>query len=92
MTDVSKIASLILEKKKNERRDFCTAQMIFFSVFFFFLCSNHATQSSTRESAFLPSGISCGDTFSLGDATFLFYVNKSLGAGEGRGLSVNFDY
>lgn len=33
-----------------------------------------------------------GDTFSLGDATFLFYVNKSLGAEEGRGLSVNFDY
>ena len=34
----------------------------------------------------------CGDTFSLGDSTFLFYVNKSLGAEEGRGLSVNFDY
>lgn len=33
-----------------------------------------------------------GDTFSLGDSTFLFYVNKSLGADEGRGLSVNFDY
>lgn len=43
-------------------------------------------------SAFLPSRISCGDTFSLGDATFLFYVNKSLGAEEGSRLSVNFDY
>lgn len=30
----------------------------------------------------LPGRISCGDTFSLDDATFLFYVNKSLGAEE----------
>lgn len=41
---------------------------------------------------FSPSRISRGDTFSLGDATFLFYVNKSLGAEQGSGLSVNFDY
>lgn len=34
----------------------------------------------------------CGDTLSSGNATFLFYVNKSLGAEEGCGLSVNFDY
>lgn len=91
MTDVSKIASLILGKKMKEGI-FAQHRRFFFPFSFFFLCSNHATQSSTRESAFLPSGISCGDTFSLGDATFLFYVNKSLGAGKGRGLSVNFDY
>lgn len=46
------------------------------------------THSSARKkkknrflfSFFSPSGISGGDTFSLGDATFLFYVNKSPGA------------
>lgn len=51
----------------------------------FLLSSFVVTQSSARKKLvfvffFPPSGISGGDTFSLGDATFLFYVNKSLGA------------
>lgn len=47
---------------------------------------------AAQGESILPSGISCGDTFTLGEATFLFYVNKSLGAEEGSRLSVNFDY
>lgn len=47
-----------------------------------FLSSSFVVTQSSRFFffLFLPSGISGGDTFSLGDAAFLFYVNKSLGS------------
>lgn len=62
MTDVSKIASLILGKK-NERRDFCTAQTIFFPFSFFFFARTMQHKVAQGKVHFCPAGYLVGTHF-----------------------------